>query len=221
MKPGPGAQGFSKEYWDENYAEAQSMDGVGNVDAHVGYLKNFFALEFVDISSVADFGFGLGHLFEAVMKEFIPYRALGIEPSEHAFLEVKNRGISPVESTKLTLKKIDLVSWCREQTPKSRWYDLGLCTSVLQYLSDEECEFVLEVLSRKVKYMYFSVPTDKELARQVEEVEFFDRYAIRRSRSKYLKMIRPHFTFVGARILESKFHFNESDTALTDLLFRF
>lgn len=221
MKPGPGAQGFSKEYWDENYAEAHSMDGVGNVDAHVGYLKNFFALEFVDISSVADFGFGLGHLFEAVMKEFMPYRALGIEPSEHAFCEVKNRGISPVESTKLTLKKIDLVSWCREQTPKTRWFDLGLCTSVLQYLSDEECEFVLEVMSRKVKYMYFSVPTDKELARQVEEVEFFDRYAIRRSRSKYLKMIRPHFTFVGARILESKFHFNESDTALTDLLFRF
>lgn len=221
MKKGEGARGFSEEYWSENYAEAESMDGIGNVDAHVGYMKNFFGLEFVDISSVVDFGFGLGHLFEGVMKEFIPYRALGIEPSNYAYELVKKRSIAPVESTQLTLKKIDLVSWCQEQTPKSRWFDLGICTSVLQYLSDEECEFVLQVMSQKVKYLYFSVPTNKELHRQVDELEFLDRYAIRRSRTRYLKMIRPHFTFVGARILESKFHFKEDDTALTDLLFRF
>lgn len=221
MKKAQGASGFGQEYWDENYEDAQSMDGIGNVEAHVAYLKNFFALEFIDISSIADFGFGLGHLFEGLMKEFIPYRALGIEPSDYAFQQVKNRDIAPVESTKLTLKKIDLVSWCQEQTAKTRWFDLGICTSVLQYLSDEECEFVLKVMSEKVKYLYFSVPTNKELGRQVEECEFYDRYAIRRSRSRYLKMIRPHFTIVGARILESKIHFNEEDTALTDLLFRF
>lgn len=221
MKDKRGADGFAENYWKENYAEAETMDGIGNVNSHVAYLKNFFGLEFIDISSVIDFGFGLGHLFEAVMKEFIPYRAYGIEPSRYAFEQVKKRGISPAESTRLTLKPVDLKSWAESQRPKGRWYDLGICTSVFQYLSKEEMEFVLPVMAQKVKYLYFSVPTDKELKRQVEELEFCDRYAYKRSKTTYQRLIKRHFTFVSARVLESKFHFDEDSTALTDLLFRF
>lgn len=221
MKKERGLEGFSEKYWEENYAEAETMDGIGNVNLHVGYLKNFFGLEYIDISTVIDFGFGLGHLFEAVLKEFIPYRAQGIEPSRYAFERVQKRGISPVESTKLTLKPIDLMSWAQAQKTKSRWFDLGICTSVFQYLSKEEIEFVLPIMAKKVKYLYFSVPTDKELNRQVEELEFCDRYAYKRSRATYQRLIKKHFTFVSARVLESKFHFNEDNTALTDLLYRF
>lgn len=221
MKKERGLEGFSKKYWEENYAEAETMDGIGNVNLHVGYLKNFFGMEYIDISTVIDFGFGLGHLFEAVLKEFIPYRAHGIEPSRYAFDRVQQRGISPVESTKLTLKPIDLMSWAESQKPKGRWFDLGICTSVFQYLSKEEIESVLPVMAQKVKYLYFSVPTDKELERQVEELEFCDRYAYKRSRATYQRLIKKHFTFVSARVLESKFHFNEDNTALTDLLYRF
>lgn len=221
MKKERGFEGFSKAYWDENYAEGQSMDGIGNVDQHVGYLKNFFGLEFIDISTVIDFGFGQGHLFEAVMKEFIPYRAFGIEPSRYVFDQVKKRGIAPVESTKLTLKPMDLLSWSRAQKPKSRWFDLGICTSVFQYLSKAEIEEVLPVMAQKVKYLYLSVPTDKELERQVDELEFCDRYAYKRSRATYQRLLKKDFTIVSARVLESKFHFNEDNTALTDLLFRF
>lgn len=221
MKKERGLTGFSEKYWEENYSEASSMDGVGNVDQHVGYIKNFFGLEFIDVSTVIDFGFGLGHLFEAVMKELVPYRAYGIEPSQYAFQKVKKRDITPVESTSLTLKPLDLVSWAESQKPKSRWFDLGICTSVFQYLSKEEIEFILPVMAQKVKYLYFSVPTDKELERQVEELEFCDQYAYKRSRATYQRLIRKHFTFVSARVLESKFHFKEDNTALTDLLFRF
>jgi len=90
-----------------------------------------------------------------------------------------------------------------------------------QYLSDEEIKEILPILSQRVKYLYFSVPTDQELKKQIEDVEFHDEYAIHRKREKYLKMLQPHFTFVSSRILESKYHFNQDNSYFTDLLFRF
>ncbi len=221
MKKGSGAEGFAKEYWDKNYSSPDDMDGIGNVSSHLDYIRSLFEIEFIDISSIADFGFGLGHLFEAVLDHYKPYKALGIEPSRHPFDIVKKRKIKPVPSTKLSLKQIDLVGWCKENESKKIRFDLGLCTSVFQYLTDEEMEYCLRVLSMKVKYLYFSVPTDIELRRQVEDLEFEDEYAIKRSRTKYQKMIKKHFTFVSSRMLESKVYFNEKSTFFTDLLFRF
>ena len=213
--------GFGEEYWKENYAEAENMDGIGNAHFHAAYCKNLFSLELIDISSVIDFGFGLGHLFEAMLKAFIPYRACGLEPSSFAFEQVKKRGISPVASTKLNLKQLDLLGWSREQTPKSRFWDLGICTSVFQYLNEEEMEEVLPVIAAKVKYLYFSVPTDKELRQQRRELNFHDRYAIPRSRGFYLQALKPHFTIVSSRVLESKVHFRQDESFFTDYLFRF
>lgn len=216
-----GSDGFGPEYWGTNYADPDDMDGIGNAVHHAGYLKQLFDLELVDISTVADFGFGLGHLFEAVLKEFVPYRALGLEPSKTAFDLVSKRGIKPVDSTKLVLKQMDLATWAREQTPKSRWYDLGLCTSVFQYLTEEELSLVVPVLASKVKYLYMSVPTDKELKRQRTEMEFNDLYAYRRSRSFYLKLLKPHFTIISSRLLESRVFFDEDKSFFTDYLYRF
>jgi hypothetical protein len=217
-----GSTGFSEDYWQENYADASEMDGIANAAHHAAHLQHLFALELVDISSVIDFGFGLGHLFEEMLKAFVPYRAHGIEPSRWVFDQVKARGIQPVESTKLKLECIDLVTWAQKITPQARHFDLGLCTSVFQYLSDEELEIVLPVMARQVKYLYFSVPTDKELKRQREELEFNDRYAVRRSRSAYLSFLRPHFTIVSSRLLESRVHFpTPEDSFFTDYLFRF
>lgn len=221
MKKAEGAKGFEKEYWDVNYATPEEMDGIGNVSSHLDYIRSLFEIEFIDISSVADFGFGLAHLFEAVLDHYKPYKALGIEPSKHVFDLVKKRNIKPVPSTKLQLKNTDLVSWCKDNAEKKIRYDLGICTSVFQYLSDDEIEYCLEILSMKVKYLYFSVPTDRELKRQVEDLEFEDQYAIKRSRAKYQRMIKKHFTFVSSRMLESKVYFNEESTFFTDLLFRF
>jgi len=220
---GLGAKGFSQKYWDENYDEPEEMDGIVNAAQHAKYMAAFFALDYVDISSIVDLGFGLGHLFEEVLKEFMPYRAMGIEPSEFAFEQVKERDISPCESTKLTLKQWDLVKWSESvaKKDKSKWYDLGICTSVFQYLSDKELKKVIPIMARQMKYLYLSVPTDYELRRQIEDLDFEDKYALHRSKEEYLDLLGPHFTIIGSRILESKFHFNEEDTFFTDYLFRF
>lgn len=216
-----GAKGFSKEYWDANYADPEEMDNIVNAKEHAEYLKAIMGLEYVDISSVIDLGFGLGFLFEEVLKTFVPYRAHGIEPSRYPFEIVFNRNISPAKSTKLILENTDLVSWAKNKSKREKTFDLGLCTSVFQYLSDEEIEFVMPILAQRIRYLYFSVPTNLELKRQVSDLEFKDEYAIHRTREKYLKLIRPHFTFISSRLLESKVHFDEESTNFTDLLFRF
>ncbi len=219
-----GSKGFSQEYWKANYNRPGEMDGIANASQHALYLKALFDVEFVDISSIIDFGFGLGYLFEEVLKTFIPYRAEGIEPSSFAFNEVLERSISPAESTRLKLRCIDLMTWSNNlsrQKKKGKRFDLGICTSVFQYLTDEEIEKVLPTMANQVRYLYFSVPTKRELERQGEELDFEDKYAIRRSQRKYLRMLKPHFTFIGSRVLESKVYFDEDNTLFTDLLFRF
>lgn len=223
MKKGPGASGLDEKYWLENYSEKETMDGYGNAHLHAAYLKAQFELEQIDISSVIDFGSGFGELFKAVLAQFIPYRAMAIEPSPYVFAQLSAKKLRPVESTRLRLQCVDLVTWAEKilQQKKPKFFDLGLCTSVFQYLSEEEIDFCLPIMARQVKYLYFSVPTDRELVRQVDELEFHDRYAISRPQSFYLKKLAPHFTVVSCRLLESRVHFNGHNTFFTDLLFRF
>jgi hypothetical protein len=216
-----GSDGFSGDYWSKNYSEPESMDGLANAKEHAAYIKSFFELELVDISSVIDFGFGYGNLFEETIKVFMPYRATGIEPSKYVFDLFKNRYQVPVNSMKLMLKNTDLVSWINKRTERSKFFDLGICTSVFQYLTDEEIDIVLPRLSESVKYMYFSVPTDIELERQVSELDFYDEYAIRRSKEFYREKLSPFFKVIGSRFLESKKHFDEETTSFTDYLFRY
>ncbi|MGK0368094.1 MAG: hypothetical protein ACI9QD_001235 [Thermoproteota archaeon] len=212
---------FEKAYWDSNYAEPETMDGIGNVKDHVNYMKAVFEMDSIDISSVIDFGFGLGYLFQKVLKAYIPYRACGIEPSKYAFDKATKRKLKPVDSTKLYLYQESMKEWCeRKDSPRLR-YDLGLCTSVLQYIPDEDLDFILATVSMRVKYLYLTVPTDIELDRQIEELEFHDVYAIRRSREAYHNILGKHFTFVSSRVMESKSYFDDKTTFLTDLLFRY
>lgn len=215
-----GALGFPKEYWEVNYEEPEEMDNIVNAKEHAEYMRALFALEYIDISSVIDLGFGLGVLFKEVLKVFKPYMAHGIEPSKHAFDIVSKKKMTSVESTKLKLENIDLVSWAQKKPAKEKVFDLGLCTSVFQYLSDEEIIEILPIMSRRIRYLYFSAPTDKEYKRQIEDLEFHDQYAIHRTQKEYLDLLAPHFTIVSNRLLESKFHFNEESTSFTDLLFR-
>jgi hypothetical protein len=211
---------FDKSYWDKNYSDPMSMDGIGNAKEHVRYLHSFLAIEHVDISTMVDLGFGYAHLFREMLKTFKPHTAVGIEPSPFAFKKAKPEKLKPVPSTELTLHEEDLITWCRTNR-KNNKFDLGICTSVFQYLSDKDLKEIIPVLAKRIKYLYLTVPTDIELGRQVSELEFKDEYAIHRSREKYQKLLRPHFTFVSARILESKQYFDEETTHFTDLLYRF
>jgi hypothetical protein len=221
IKKESGSKGFSHDYWAVNYAEPDEMDNIVNAKEHADYMRAILQLEGVDISSVVDLGFGLGVLFKEVLKTFKPYKALGIEPSEHAFKIVSSKKLSTIESTKITLLQTDLVTWTKSQPKKAETFDLGVCTSVFQYLSDDEINAVCPILAQRIRYLYFSVPTNNELKRQVSDLDFKDEYAIHRTREKYLKLLKPHFTFVSSRLLESKIHFNEDTSPFTDLLFRF
>jgi hypothetical protein len=210
---------FDKEYWDKNYSEPETMDGIVNAKEHSRYLKAFFDVEHVQITSIIDFGFGYGDLFKMMLKTFIPYRAVGIEPSPYAFQKAQKRKLKPVPSVKLELFQYDLMTWSKNK--KQEVFDLGICTSVFQYLSEKDLKQVLPVMAKNIKYLYLTVPTDEELKHQINEIQFKDEYALHRSRKKYLSLISKHFTCVSSRVFESKYHFTEKTTEFTDLLYRF
>ena len=139
------------------------MDGVGNARQHASYLHALMKLEDMHcVESIADFGFGLGCLLHECVKKFKPRRVLGIEPSAHAFdrvsrsrkiLRARRASRSAPAGATTTLLCTDLRSWCAEQNAvrdaRSRGehdddtnaFDLGICTSVFQYLSDKDVRY--------------------------------------------------------------------------------
>lgn len=213
-------QKFSKEYWDKNYSEPKTMDCIGNAKEHSRYLKAIFELDLIDISSIVDLGFGYGYLFQQMLKTFLPYKACGIEPSKYAFDKARARKLKPVESTNLSLYNESIEQWCHRPESARVNFDLGICTSVFQYLEQESLELVVSVLAKRIKYLYLTVPTDIELKRQISELEFHDTYAISRTRDFYKKIMSPYFTNISSRVWESKIYFDEKSTFFTDLLYR-
>lgn len=211
---------FDKSYWDYNYSEPNTMDGIGNAKDHVKYLKSFLDLELVDVSSMIDLGFGYGHLFQKMMKVFLPYKACGIEPSEYAFERATKRKLQPVESTQLSLYQESILEWCKRKDSTRVRFDLGICTSVFQYIPDKDLKFIIPILSKRIKYLYLTVPTDKELDRQIDDLNFNDTYALRRSRKFYRDIMSLGFTNISSKIWESKFYFDEDTTLFTDLIYR-
>jgi len=211
---------LSKLYWDENYADPETMDGVCNAKEHARYLKAIFELEDISIKSIADFGFGMGKLLDEMIRVFNPKLVYGLEPSDFAYqLYVKKRR-SWQKKIDFRLDKLDLLNWGQKKQRKFTHFDLGICSSVFQYLSAEEILQILPVLSKRVKFLYFTVPTDKELDIQKNDIGFYDRFANRRSKQEYLNLLSSSFTLVSSRLLESKFYFNEKTTHFTELLFR-
>lgn len=202
---------FTKEYWDTQYNDIQTLDGVGNAKDHSRYLSAFFNIEGFNVESMIDLGFGTGHLFKEMYRKFQPHRVVGIEPSTHVFKKFK--------ASWARTHQMDLLEWSRVKDRSS--YDLGLCTSVLQYLTDKELKEAIPVMSRRIRYLYLTVPTDIEYSRQSSELKFSDPYAKQRTRKQYQNLLLPHFTFLSMRVLESKIFYDERTTPFNDLLFRF
>ena len=207
MKP------FDQSYWDTHYQDIKTIDGIGNVKDHSRYLTAYFNIEGFKPESMVDLGFGTGHLMKEMARALKPRRIEGIEPSPPAFKRMK--------MPKAKLHQEDLVTWARNPA-RARWaFDLGLCTSVLQYLTDKELKEVLPIMARRCRYVYLTVPTDIEYRRQQSELQFSDSWARVRTRARYQKLIRPHFTFISSRILESKVFYDDTTTEFQDLLFRY
>lgn len=210
---------IDKQYWKKYYAEPEEMDGIVNAQHHAEYLKNYFDIERVKVKSIFDFGFGLGFLFEALVKKFEPTKVGGIEPSDYAYEFFLKRGKNLIKYYDIELNQESLLDWAEKKKKAS--FDLGICTSVFQYLKEDELRIIIPELKKKIKYLYFSVPTDKEYIRQKEDHNFKDEYAYSRKKEFYYDLLSPHFTFISSRLLESKHYFDEKNTPFTDLLFRF
>jgi hypothetical protein len=203
---------FEKEYWQTNYSDLKTIDGIGNVKDHSRYVAAYFNLEGFEVESLIDLGFGMGRLLKEFNRVLKPRRVAGIEPSEFIYKKMKLPGAK--------LRQMDLLSWA--QDPKEKWvYDLAILNSVLQYIPNKDLKFILPILSRRTRYLYLTVPTEIEYERQSSELSFKDDWAIIRSQKEYLQLLRPHFTFISSRMLESKHFYTPESTPFQDLLFRF
>lgn len=218
---GPGAEGFRSSYWEKYYGDPDIMDCIYNAREHANYLEALFSLEAIHIGSLIDFGYGLGHLLGAMIDAFMPHTVEGIEPSSHAYNRVDAASLQRVPSMEVSLHATDLLSWCLDSSREEVEFDLGICTSVLQYLSDEEIRTCVPILARRVKYLYFTIPIDIELEYQTHQMNFDDVYAIYRTKEAYHELLSPGFTVVSTRVLESKVFFNEDNTYFNELMFRF
>lgn len=216
-----GAAGFGPQYWERLFAHPERMECVGNADLHGAYLRASLAVEMVSVRSVLGIGVGLGALFAEVLQTFSPRKALAIEPSQWAFSRLDAQALKPTKSTNLRVQKQDLVSWCLAESPGWERFDLGLCTSVFQYLTESEIETALPVMAERIGHLYFTVPTDRELELQQEECALSDPWAHARSAEWYRDRIAPHFAVVSGRILQSRIHFDEASSPFTDLLYRY
>lgn len=215
---------FDEKYWRENYSDPDEMDGLANATEHLQYLYCLFELENIKVKKIADFGFGLGKLLEEACRIFVPTKVFALEPSQYAFDHVRSQDWTKTWQNELTWSQNNLLQWCEAQQGKKFKrpnFDLGICFSVMQYIEDEELKFVSHILAKSCHYLYASMPTKTELKRQRSEFDFDDRYAIRRSRKKYLEILSEDWTIVGLRLLESKHHESYESSPFSDHLFRF
>ena len=191
-----GATGFGDDFWRANYGEPDQMDGVVNADAHAAYVKSAFDVALQPVRSIADLGFGLGHVFERVLRVLRPYKAYGLEPSTPAYEAVRFRLVPP-EGTKLVLEQVDLRSWCRRPDHPKLRFDLGLCTSVLQYLPDREAARAITALAQLSRgLLYFSVLTAGDWKHNADTSRT-DRGVHLRTADWYRRRLRRHFRHLG------------------------
>jgi SAM-dependent methyltransferase len=211
-------------YWRECYADPELMDGIFNAEDHAAYIDRLLALEGVRVRSLVDLGFGLGHLTDAVIAALRPREVEATEPSAWARERALARGLARARldgrPAKPRIRDLDLAGWCAEPPPETP-FDLGICTSVLHYLDDAALAAVLPAMASRMRYLYLTLPTARDLARQRAEEGFEDRHAIARPREAWWALLSPHFTCVANRLLESKPLADPQSASFEDDLYRF
>lgn len=214
-----GPNGFGDDYWDALYKRATHIDGFSNGAEHAAYLKSLMYLDMVVVSSIADLGFGPGHLFSAFVQSFQPSRALGLEPSTVAFDRL-DKSAFDVEGVCLKLLNTDVRTWTQRRPDGWTYFDLGVATSIFQYLSDRHFEEVVPVLAARFQWLYVTIPTTAEYAFMKGQSGFHDPWAHSRSADYYRRVFSQHFHFIGSRLLESKRAFKSTQSPFTEDLFR-
>ena len=80
------------------------IDGVHNAKEHARYIKSILNLADVEVTSIADFGFGKGILLREFVKEFKPEQILAIDPSKEAVVNLSRKKWLTKVKHKLRLK---------------------------------------------------------------------------------------------------------------------
>lgn len=146
----------------------------------------------VSISSVLDVGSGLGYWRDWYASNHGRVKVCSIDVSEHACKKYHH-------------ELRDISTW-----QPSRAFDLVICQSVLQYLSNSRAEAAIDNLSVATKrVMYLEVPTSLDLKHVVDRQSTdFDIHV--RSGEWYRKRLLKHFVHAGAGLWIAK----TSDIAL-------
>ncbi|MCB1191415.1 MAG: class I SAM-dependent methyltransferase [Leptospiraceae bacterium] len=205
---------FDKKYWKTVYRDEIDIDGTYNSKDHARYIASLFTLCEIEVYSMADFGFGKANLLEDFVKLLKPDKVYAIEPSWEMVDKLsKSRWISGLDISIIHSSIQDFTILNIEQNP----LDFTICNSVFQYIG-RDIENMFQKLSRITKYLYFSVPTDKDYDRMKKELGFNDPYAYQRPLHFYMEALKPHFTVVSFNLLESKCF---DSTGFPDELYRF
>lgn len=209
---------FEKEYWETLYVEDEDsvIDGLFNSNSHAKYAKSLFDLVDYKISTLCDIGFGLGFMLRDFCKVFKPKFVLGLEPSLYCIEKLQKH---------TWYKKLNIVvinntfqNWDASFYKKEP-FDLTIINSVIQYFPNETLEADIRKLSEISKFVYLTIPTEKDYMVMKRELNFIDPYANSRKGEVYKKLFSKYFHFVSYNVLESKHHREESP--FTYELFRF
>jgi hypothetical protein len=204
---------FTKKYFLDLYPKNETIDGDYNSKDHAEYLSSIFKLMGVHISSVYDFGFGKGKLLRDVSKKLESTDVRGCDISRYAFDNLKKKKWS--KDFKLEVSEIHDLKIVRKP------YHLGLCNSVLQYVSDENLKKSIHVMAKNCKYLYLHVPTTEDYKILKKDLKFEDSYSIHRSNRHYIELLDKKFHFVSWGLLESKIYAKHETSPFTDSLYRF
>ena len=206
---------FEETYWSEIYFPYK-IDGEFNSNKHIEYIYSFFKLHNYQIRNIIDIGFGNGKLLKETITKIKPNKVIAIDISNLKTNELLKK--KWLRNTNFAVYNIDFLTFDTSNFEKKP-FDLSICNSVLQYIkSIEDLELCFIKLSKISKYVYMSIPTDKDYTLMKSKLNFTDRFAFQRTKDLYLHLIKKYFRIISYNILENK---KLPDTILNSELFIF
>jgi ubiquinone/menaquinone biosynthesis C-methylase UbiE len=192
---------FEETYWKEIYLPYK-IDGEFNAPKHIEYIHSFFKLHSYAIKTIIDIGFGNGKLLKEVIHQIKPKKLVALDISSLKTNELLKK--KWLRKTNFAIYNTDFLLFDTKNLEKKP-FDLSICNSVFQYIRTvkdlEECFIKLSKIS---KYVYLSIPTDKDYTLMKSKFDFTDRFAYQRTKEVYIHLIQKYFRIIGYNILESK-----------------
>jgi len=176
---------FDEEFFKRFYS-VTPVHSRRKIESLATAVHNICAWWDVGISSVLDVGAGVGYWRDWYASNHPRVKLCSIDVSEYACMKYRH-------------EQRDISTWRPD-----REFDLVICQSVLQYLSNPRAEEAIKNLTIATKQvMYLEVPTSSDLKHVVDRQSTdFEIYA--RSGEWYRKRLIKHFMHAGAGLWIAK-----------------